>query len=401
MSTISFNLKAKKKCDADGMILHCVNDKARKKSDNLAFPENSHLNASSPDLFEKYKNLTEKIEDIKGKKIQKNANHYLEGVLGFNREQYEKDPEGFREKAPKLIEKYMQDIKEKYGFEPCGFSLHFDEGKLNDETGKIELNVHAHCSFVNYDFEQNKARFRDIQKKYVSDRKFPNEHFVAMQDMAGECFKTLGFTRGVSKQVTKTKHLEKVEFVQNKLNEKIEKIANLENKLIDIKDQGKDKIIKLKKAEKQLVSVGKIGKKAISDIRKVREILENEQETLKDISSANNQKNFESKKIEKKISRLEKIQKNILENINSVVVFSVSVSSSFLKLVTFRKEKKLEEYNENIENLKTDFENLNDKLLIENKSNLKKIVDNIITELPEITDLEKATKKDIKAKIGT
>lgn len=235
--SLSFNLKAKKSCDADGMILHCVNLKARQKSDNVQYPENTHLNISSPNLHQNYKDVTDRIETLKNKKIQKNANHYLEGVLAFGREDYEKDPEGFREKAPALIEKYMNDIADKYGFEPLGYSLHFDEGHTNEETGKQELNVHAHISFVNYDFEQNKSRFREIQKKYVSNRKYPNEHFVKMQDMAFDCFKELGFKRGVSKQISKDKHLEKVDYVEKKLNEAIEKIDKLENKSSKLEKQ--------------------------------------------------------------------------------------------------------------------------------------------------------------------
>ena len=54
---VSFNLKAKKKCDADGMILHSVNPKARSKSDNITLPQFSKFNINSDNIYEKYKSL--------------------------------------------------------------------------------------------------------------------------------------------------------------------------------------------------------------------------------------------------------------------------------------------------------------------------------------------------------
>lgn len=232
---VSFNVKAKKKCDADGMILHCSNNKAREKSDNILYPEYQKYNVISPNIHQKYKEITERIEEIKGKKIQKNANHYLEGVLGFSEDQFREDPSKFIREAPQLIEKYQKELAEKYGFEPLGFSLHFDEGNINKDTGKKEMNVHAHLHFVNFDFNTNKARFREYQQKYISDRKVPNMHFVQMQDMAGEIFEPLGFSRGMSKKLTNKKHLEKEDFIVEKLKKAEERAEIAENKVKEAK----------------------------------------------------------------------------------------------------------------------------------------------------------------------
>lgn len=246
------------------MILHLENLKARQKSDNILFPENSILNISSGGILEKYKEVTERIESIKGKKIQKNANHYLEGVLAFSFEKYNEDPEKFRREAPELIEKYMNEIAEKYHFEPLGYSLHFDEGSTCEETGEEKINIHAHISFINFDFKTNKSRFREIQQKYNSKRKYPNEHFMIMQDLAGECFKTLGFKRGMEKQQTKKKHLDKVEYVESKLKDKEEKIEKLENKIKSINKEGREK------------------QRKIIDLEVKKELLEEYTESLKE-----------------------------------------------------------------------------------------------------------------------
>ena len=51
-------------------------------------------------------------------KIQKNANHYLEGVLAFPEHLVnEMGIEEFRKKAPELIEKYMEEIKDQLAAE--------------------------------------------------------------------------------------------------------------------------------------------------------------------------------------------------------------------------------------------------------------------------------------------
>lgn len=238
---VSFNIKAKKKCDADGMILHQIDLKARHKSDNVTLKHLTKHNVFSPNIHDLYKFETAEIEEKKGKKIQKNANHYLEGVLSFS---YEKVCEyginKFLKDAPELIKQYGKAVADEFGFEFIGFSLHIDEAQIKyqkdengneitdengekvpllddkgqtivekDENGNPKINFHAHVNFINYDKKTNKARFREIQRKFVSERKFPNMAFVKMQDMAGQMFQKLGFERGLSKEITGHKHVEK------------------------------------------------------------------------------------------------------------------------------------------------------------------------------------------------
>lgn len=268
---VSFNIKAKKKCDADGMILHCADNKAREKSDNVYFPEYQKYNVVSPNILQNYQQVTQRVEEIKGKKIQKNANHYLEGVLGFSEEKFKEDPKKFMREAPQLIEKYLKKISDEFGFEPLGYSLHFDEGHTNKETGKKEMNIHAHLHFVNFDFNTNKARFREYQQKYISKRKVPNLHFVKMQDIADEVFQELGFQRGISKSITNKKHLEKEDFITDKLKEaekraiEAEKECELYEKRAEVAEKRAEQAEKqiekaemhLERLEKQVESVKK------------------------------------------------------------------------------------------------------------------------------------------------
>jgi hypothetical protein len=231
---VSFNIKTYSKSEAEDIINHSHSQKHRKKSTNILFPEYSKHNISSEDTLSKYNQLTAEIEEIKGKKIQKNANHYLEGVLSFSFDKFKDDPKEFKDKAPELIEKYMNDICKEYGFSPVGWSLHFDEGYMA-EDGSKSLNIHAHVQMINYDLELKKARFREYQQKFVRKRKYPNPHFVKMQDMADKVFEPLGFVRGVSKEKTLKAHNDKENHVIEKLSAREKKFDEL-NLLISKKE---------------------------------------------------------------------------------------------------------------------------------------------------------------------
>lgn len=273
---VSFNIKAKKKCDADAMILHCVNLKARNKSDNVTLRHLTKFNVTSNNLHENYTKTTEEVEKIKGKAIQKNANHYLEGVLSFSYEQvYELGFNNFRDKAPEIIQSYGKALADEFGFEYLGFSLHFDEGMIEleedgetpkldkkgntiavkDENGKQKINIHAHLSFINFDKKTNKARFREIQQKYVSDKKYPNLAFVKMQDLAAKEFEKIGFTRGISKEITKYKHVEKAHMQREK--ELREKELEAETRVAEAEERAKNAEIRAEKAEVRVTHLAK------------------------------------------------------------------------------------------------------------------------------------------------
>lgn len=248
---VSFNLKAYKKSDAKSIILHSHNLKARKKSTNIKFPQYTKYNIKSGgDAWSKYQQITQKIEEIKGKKIQRNANHFLEGVLAFSFDKFKDDPKKFRAEAPALIEEYMNRLCEKYGFSNLNsYSLHFDEGHENSDSK--DLNVHAHIQMINFDFKTNTAPFRKYQQKFVKHRKVPNEHFVAMQDLADEVFNPLGFVRGRSKEKTLKKHLSKEDFVTQKLQKQEKRLDAVTDELKATQKQKSLAEIKLLQIQEQ------------------------------------------------------------------------------------------------------------------------------------------------------
>lgn len=76
------------------------------------------------------------------------------------------------------------------------------------------MNIHAHITFFNYDFEKEKSVLRTLQK----------QDFKEMQDIAANSFQKAGlnFIRGEGKEITNKKHLERNEFILSQQQQQIE-----------------------------------------------------------------------------------------------------------------------------------------------------------------------------------
>ncbi len=93
-------------------------------------------------------------------------------------------------------------IQEEFGLEYLRFDHHMDEGK-RDIFNNLFLNVHSHIGFYNFSFEKKQSLFRTMKKA----------DFQKMQTMIYECFKDLGFERGISAKGKRTKHLSKNQLI--------------------------------------------------------------------------------------------------------------------------------------------------------------------------------------------
>lgn len=188
--------------------------------------------------FNDFDSLLEKQKEIQYRKKsyhKKNSNTYYEQILILSEDQFLQDMEnGNHDLILKSIEDYTNLIKEEYGFEPIDYHLHLDEGHI-DKNGDFKLNVHAHVGFMNFDFDKEKTILRNINKA----------GFIKMQDLAAKAFSDngLNYIRGVSKDQSLKKHLDKEDFVKAKLveQEKImisqaEEISTLNSKLKKILD---------------------------------------------------------------------------------------------------------------------------------------------------------------------
>ena len=208
---ISVNAKYYKHSNAVGEIGHVI----RQFNDNKNSIESLvDENFGDFSLDSEYKLMLQKFESIKGKRFQKNANTFVDAVIGFSLDQMEelkKQPD-WKNKVSDLMCLFGEDIKREYGLQPVGFNFHCDEAHVDvyggikkDESGRDKMNYHAHFIFINYDPLTRQAPLRKMKKSDWSK----------IQDIAGNRFQPLGFERGISKDITGRRHLEKQELIEN------------------------------------------------------------------------------------------------------------------------------------------------------------------------------------------
>jgi len=207
---VSFNAKYYKNSNAQGEIGHVQRVFADNTNQIKEFAKDNF--GCGFDIYAKYKETYKQVENIKGKKLQSNSNTFIDGVLSFSRDQMlelMKLP-NWKKDLSQHIEEYMQDVKEMTGLEPLGWEMHMDEGYKDEETGEFKMNYHAQLIFFNYDFKTNKAPLRELQGRKG------DSVWSKLQDVAAERFWDLGFTRGISAEITKAKHKEKDQFIAQK-----------------------------------------------------------------------------------------------------------------------------------------------------------------------------------------
>lgn len=207
---VSLNVEYYKNSNASGEIGHVQRVFAENTNSIKEFEKDNF--GCGFNIYDVYRETFKKVEEIKGKKIQKNANTFIDGVLGFSRDQMievMKDPD-WKTSFSAHIEQFMQDVKEKTGLEPLGWEMHMDEGHTNVDTGEFEHNYHAQLIFFNYDFKTNTAPLRKMKERKG------DSIWAKLQDVAGNRFADLGFIRGVTTDITHAKHLSKDEFIAAK-----------------------------------------------------------------------------------------------------------------------------------------------------------------------------------------
>lgn len=209
--------------------------------------------------------LKKRMDDMMTAKGKSNV--LIDSCLVFPLEAFEemkrKHPNDWKDQIDRSIKLMMLEMRDKMGFEPIGFKVHLDEGKL-DEDGNTVLNPHAHLLFANIckqDLTITKTRkltqkgedgkaLRDPNnsKRYIYQtdeegnvlteeykvnlkNKMPLQHYRErgegtvwglQQDIAAKHLKHLGFERGVVN--SKKKHLEKADHVARKAEQKLKEL---------------------------------------------------------------------------------------------------------------------------------------------------------------------------------
>lgn len=219
---ISVNSKYYKHSNSSGEMGHV--DRLFKENVN-AFSEYTKYNFGSDfNLHDKYKELHQQRVNATGKNVRKDATTFVDSVMAFSLDQWEhleqKHGHEKLEKAMRvMMDDYMQEMKKTYGLEPVGFKFHLDEGHIKNG---LKRNVHAHVVFYNYDFEKGVSPWRSLKKKDFSN----------FQDIAAKAFERAGFERGVSREHTSKKHLEKDDFVADKHEKQSQLITDTRKEIV-------------------------------------------------------------------------------------------------------------------------------------------------------------------------
>lgn len=289
----------------------------------MAYNNSSHIFAD----FNKKLKEQKAIQKEKKSYHKKKSNTYYEQVLVLPQEMFFDDlKNGKGNLIGKSMQDYMLKIKKEFGFEPIDMHLHLDEGH-KDKDGKFITNVHAHLGFLNFDFDKGLTVLRKLVKK----------DFSLMQDMAADAFQAngLNYVRGISKNISKAKHLEKDDFINEKHQELIKELAVMLNTIDDKKNELKglekdivDALTNLKAKRKMIsqsdlaIADRKIEYQKISDEQK---ILKNDRQKIRDeikelnaeakkLESVKKQTNNAEKKLEDAEKKLEDVMADIKAN---------------------------------------------------------------------------------------
>lgn len=295
--------------------------------------------------FEKLqKKKFRKLRERYNYKKNKNENEIVEMIVSLSEEQALNYLErGFS--FDEAIKDYMQEIEKKYGLKKISFQGHFDEGHI-DKNGKVHHNIHFHCQFYNFDFEKNKTVLRNLKKKDWSN----------MQDIAESSFQKydMNFKRGISKEETGKKHLERIDFIaqekQNELKELYTTLNKEKNNLKNIrknfdKDTNKFKVLSTSIKTLQLKE-----KQAREQARKLKILIANKKNEIGIIEEKveSQEKWLKDTRAELKTFLLEHTQKNKngkyeLKNVNDfyeeIVDLALYLSNYDLKVQELDKQR--------------------------------------------------------------
>ena len=297
-------------------------------------------------LKSQYQLLLKTKEDIQYKNksyAKSNESTLVEMVVALSEEQakaYLKDGKDLAIGFDRLA----LNLQKKHGFTPLQTSIHLDEGYI-DENGIVKNNIHAHLSFVNFNFDKEKVCLRNLKKQDYKD----------LQDLAADSFQEVGFNfvRGTDKEISSAEHLEKNDHVIKKQNEEIKQQISELNQL---KNDYKDILKKLEKGSEEY-------NKIFQEIGK----LQQEEKQLRQIKKEI--ENIKSFKDQSKIELVELFKNNIKD---SKVLDSKTFINDIYKLIHKNNNvnfKEVEEKDEQIKKLEDQNSILLDKLNEERSKN--------------------------------
>lgn len=386
-------------------------------------------------MGEKFSLLNQKKQQIqKEKGFYKKDDDLIEMVVSLSEEQALNylNQEGGDDKLFSGFLQLAEDIKMKFGFEPCGISLHLDEGFVTP-TGDIKYNIHAHLDFLNFDFKNEKTVLRNMKK----------QHWRDLQDLAQNSFqkKDLDFIRGEQKLDNSKDHLEKNDYIaskqqreinsnqntltnhQNILNNLIEEINplkleldNLELEYTKLKQETKDEYTSLNSLKNDVKELRATYSKDSLDYQNLTTQYHDLQEKEKAKREEYRLLDSKSKELKEEISKLEVIKKEKKELLEKTNKYDITINQEVAKILSASKKllhydsdlleqniikalKKFSNYDFNLEqNKKLERDNLlinsETKKLLDRFTNLENDYSRLTEVLQDTSDKLQETRKN-------
>ena len=366
------------------------------------------------DEFEKYFNQQIEVQARRKSFTKKNGNTVLEMVVSLSEEKaiHYLNQEDGEQKLFAGYQQFQKDIEDVYGFKGLQVSLHTDEGYI-DESGNTKYNIHAHLTFLNFNFKEEKTVLGYLKKDDWQD----------MQDVAANAFKKIGldFKRGKKKVLATKDHLERNEYILKQQNKKLqeqerrlhsvaEEIALKQDTLQSLKETVTE--LKEKRKETTQLDVEIDEKKRIyAEITAEQKTLRDEQKQINsDIKELKAKKQEISMEIANIDSLIKQDTKKIIEYATTSTLLGDKIDSNKLapaitktlqKYSNYKFIAKVEEENKQ---LKSTIQNKDETLLQqdqyiqtvnkENQSLLEKIK-TFVTEKKQIVDSVNSLKESI------
>lgn len=268
--------------------------------DENVFPELSGENfrheIASFSQLEKQMLDAKKAAGLRARGFQESANVMIDNVLILSRDVVNElkriNPDGYKEELKDAAIKLSERIKKEFGLEPMSIDFHWDEGHYEDQDGEtiekkdfyelddeqkskceFKNNYHAHMAFFNFDFKKLNQPLREMRRG----------DFSKIQDLAADCFEHLGFERGISKKITGNKHLEKSQYLIQKLKNQINEMKEgyerqkltHELELLELQLEKDKENQKLSQARKELENINAEKEKENQKLNQAKQELEN------------------------------------------------------------------------------------------------------------------------------
>ncbi len=281
-----------------------------KPTANSIFPTDSnYCNVSGQLATENFFDELSKREQLytarTGKKLHKKTIKHISAIVNLNEHHTKED-----------LEKVISYLEETFDTKVIQYSIHRDEGFIDESSGANNVNYHAHLEMLGLDSQGNSIR-----------RKFGRKELISLQNKVAELLKMERGINYTKEKKKRPKRLDTYEFKEYKKRES----NNLKQELQDIKLENKalenylngltEEINRLEDENFQLKMSKKDLEKEISKLRKEmiehNKNLTNKEFTQQDYKALSElKKELNAKNVSEIYENLKVFEKNIKERIN-------------------------------------------------------------------------------------